>query len=76
MYTLGDLKVGQIALIESINASNAYTEELRSLGFCEGCTVKCIRRSIFGRLLHVKCNNTTVVLRQKESRVLSVTLAE
>lgn len=72
MHTLGNIKIGQTALINSIDVENAYTEELRALGLCEGCKVTCIRKSTLGTLIHLQCNNVTVILRKKETESLKV----
>lgn len=69
-----DLKKGQNAIITHINASKntAYTEELTSLGICEGTKITVVRTSTFGNLLHLKCNNSTIVIRKNESDIIEV----
>lgn len=69
-----DLKKGQNAIVTQINKSlnSSYTEELTSLGICEGTKITVIRKSIFGNLFHLKCNNSTVVIRKNESQIIEV----
>lgn len=67
------LKKGGQAIITKIAEKNsAYVEELAALGLTEGVQIKCVRKSIGGNLIHLQCNNNTVVVRKKEANIIEI----
>ncbi|MGV3278195.1 ferrous iron transport protein A [Rickettsiales bacterium LUAb2] len=68
------LNIGEKAVVIKINQpkDKAYLDELLSLGLSIGSVITCVRKSIFGNLLHIKLNNTLVVVRKKEACIVEV----
>lgn len=71
---IDQLKVGDIAKVTNIKKidNKAYLDELCSLGLVEGAIITCIRKSIFNKLLHIRLNNSLVVLRKSEVQNIDV----
>lgn len=65
---LNELKLGESATIQSINADQQLHQRLNALGFRIGKTIALIRRGNFNGPLHVRIGTTDIILRDAEAK--------
>ncbi len=76
MYLLNDLKSGDFAMINGINATKveqSLYQRLMALGFRIGKEVKVMRKANFSGPLHVRIGSTDIILRESEAKLIQVT---
>jgi Fe2+ transport system protein FeoA len=66
--TLTDLKAGQRARIDSIDASDPGVQRLMTLGLVEGAELTFLRASLGGDPLEFRVHGTSISLRKDQAR--------
>jgi ferrous iron transport protein A len=72
LQTLTSLHVGQVATIQSLHVEPNFQFRLNGLGFRIGKSIKIIRKAPFNGPLHLKLDNTEVMLRQHDAANIKV----
>ncbi len=70
--TLDELKVGQAAIIQSIQGDGPLVQRLMVLGLLEGSTVAVTRRAVGGDPIEVQVMGYALSLRRAEAARVSV----
>jgi len=73
MQLLSQLKIGQHAVISTIEAEEYLFHRLSALGFRVGKPISLIRRANFNGPLHVRLGTTDVILRSTEAARIHIT---
>ncbi len=61
MVRLSELTIGQMGIIEDVEAEEHFRQRLQSLGFRIGKEVRLIRQALFGGPLHVRIGSVNVL---------------
>ncbi|MDQ7072639.1 MAG: FeoA family protein [Gammaproteobacteria bacterium] len=72
IQTLISLPIGQLATIQSLHAEPNFKFRLNGLGFRIGKSIKIIRKAPFNGPLHLKLDNTEVMIRQQDAANIEV----
>ena len=72
---LSDLRVGQSAILESLELPDKVSDHLAHLGFLPGANVEALRRAPAGDPTVYRIDGVEVALRQETARHITVELA-
>ncbi len=72
IQTLISLPIGQLATIQSLHTEPNFKFRLNGLGFRIGKSIKIIRKAPFNGPLHLKLDNTEVMIRQQDAANIEV----
>lgn len=72
--TIYDLKPGQTALIDSVLGNDKLVKRLQALGCVEGSRITMKYSAPFGDPLVIDLKGTTLALRKKDAKNISITL--
>ncbi len=70
--TLTSLQVGQSATIHALHVEANFQFRLNGLGFRIGKSIKIMRSAPFNGPLHLKLDNTEVMLRQQDAAKIEI----
>lgn len=74
MQLLSQLKIGQHAVVSTIEAEESLFHRLSALGFRVGKPVSLIRRANFNGPLHIRLGTTDVILRHTEASRIHINI--
>ncbi len=69
---LSELKIGQHAVIRSVEADGSMRRRLQDIGFVRGAEIVCVLRSPLGDPTAFYINGALMALRESESRRIDV----
>lgn len=70
---LDQLKPGESAVIDRVQAEQALYQRLTALGFRHGKHLQLIRQAAFNGPLHVRIGSTDVIIRRQDARAIRLT---
>lgn len=67
--TLDSAQLNTVYIITGFNSNLSFYEKerLQAYGFVAGCSIKVIRKSLFGNTLQVFINNCNLIIRKKDA---------
>lgn len=67
--TLDNAKLNTVYTIAKFNSNLSFyqKERLQAYGFVAGCSIKVVRKSLFGNTLQVFINNCNLIIRKKDA---------
>ena len=71
---LSDLKEEQSGVVIHINASSAFANRLRDMGFNEGERVKCVKRAVLSSPVLYNTKSSNIALRCTDAAKIEVRL--
>lgn len=66
-HCLSDLRVGQSAIIASVDVPKALAPRLRALGFEIGKRVQVVRQAPFSGPMHLRIGTTEIIMRRQDA---------
>jgi ferrous iron transport protein A len=72
LVRLSELAIGQLGIIEDVDAEGPFRQRLQALGFRIGKEVLPIRQAIFGGPLHIRIGSVNVMLRRNDAALIQV----
>lgn len=70
--TLNNVKVGEKAVVDSLEAKGAIRRRLLDIGLCGGTEVKCVGRSPMGNPSAYLIRGAVIAIRDSDSRTVVV----
>ncbi|MFR5876940.1 MAG: FeoA family protein [Eubacterium sp.] len=71
---LSDMKEGQTGVISAVNFDNSFKTRLNDMGFCDGESVICIKRSVMSSPILYRVKGAGVALRKSDAKHIEVVL--
>lgn len=70
---LCDVSKGEQVIIQSLDFEPIYAKRLRDLGFCEGESVKCVRKALMSSPILYYTKGSYIALRKRDAKRIGVT---
>jgi ferrous iron transport protein A len=71
MY-LSDMREGQVGVISAVNCDKIFKIRLNDMGFCNGESVKCLKKSVMSSPILFLVKGTSIALRKKDAMQIEV----